>query len=227
MPLSGLAGYLAFLNALPRTFATWPVWRDSARGHVRFAPLTKKEAARRWYRARRFDRQTHEPGKHGGVIGRTGLAVLYTLLFDFLDYATGRLDPSYAAIAGKAGVCRRAAFTACRRLKELGLLHWQRRCTEDKDEAGRFQLKQLTNAYGINPPSQWKGHSEPLAPPPPAPWQLGAVPPLPDVTDQAIAEVAAGGSREAALARLKDDPRDAVANALAGLFGFVFAADPG
>ena len=49
------------------------------------------KAARRWHKARRFDRQTHTPGKHGGVLGRTGLAVLYALLFDFLDYATGRL----------------------------------------------------------------------------------------------------------------------------------------
>jgi CRP-like cAMP-binding protein len=125
-PLPGLAGR-------PKTYAAWPVWRDSAREEVRFAPLPKKEVARRWHKARRFDRQTHEAGKHGGAIGRTGLTVLYTLLFDFLD----RLDPSYDAIAAKAGVCRRAVVNAVRRLKELGLLHWQRRCREDKDEAGR------------------------------------------------------------------------------------------
>src|SRR5208282_2398475 len=94
---------------------------------VLFVPLSLKQAARRWQKARRFDRQTHLPGKHGGVIGRTGLAVLYTLLFDFLDYATGRLDPSLDAIAAKSGVCRRAVVDALRCLKQLGLLHWQRR----------------------------------------------------------------------------------------------------
>jgi hypothetical protein len=81
-----------------KTYAVWPVWKDSTTQEVRFFPLSKKEAARRWHKARRFDRQTHTAGKHGGVIGRPGLAVLYVLLFDFIDYASGRLDPSYDAI---------------------------------------------------------------------------------------------------------------------------------
>src|SRR6185437_12909631 len=60
----------------PKTYAAWPVWRDSTTRTVKFEPLAKKEAAKRWYAARRFDRQTHEPGKHGGAIGHAGLAVL-------------------------------------------------------------------------------------------------------------------------------------------------------
>ena len=83
------------------------MWRDSTTSEVKFQPLPKKEAARRWHKARPFDRQTHELGKHGGAIGRTGLAVLYVLLFDLIDHATGPLEPSYKAIAKKAGVCRR------------------------------------------------------------------------------------------------------------------------
>jgi hypothetical protein len=130
------------------------VWKDSIREEVRFAPLPKKQAARRWHKARRFDRQSHTAGKHGGALGRTGLAVLYVLLFDFLDYATGWLEPSYDGIAAKAGVCRRVVADALHRLKELGLMHWQRRCSEDKDELGRFRLKQETNAYAVLPPSQ-------------------------------------------------------------------------
>src|SRR5882672_3658362 len=164
----------------PKTYAAWPVWKDSIREEVRFAPMPKKEAARRWHKARRFDRQTHAAGKHGGAIGRTGLAVFYTLLFDFLDYTTGRLDPSYDAIAAKAGVCRRAVVNAVRRLKELGLLHWQRRCREDKDEAGRFRLAQETNAYAVLPSSSWRGYHEPPEAPPPHPSTWGATPSLPD-----------------------------------------------
>jgi hypothetical protein len=38
--------------------------------------------------------------------------VLHTLIFDFMNYTTGRLDPSYAAIATKAGVCARTVATA-------------------------------------------------------------------------------------------------------------------
>jgi hypothetical protein len=40
-------------------------------------------------------------GQDGGAVGHTGLLVLHTLIFDFLNFSTGRLDPSYAAIARK------------------------------------------------------------------------------------------------------------------------------
>ena len=71
----------------------------------------KKAAVRLWHRARDFDRGTHQPGHHGGAVGHTGLAVLHALIFDFLNHRTGRLDPSYAAIAAKAGVCVRTVAT--------------------------------------------------------------------------------------------------------------------
>ena len=217
-PLPGFAG--------PRTYAAWPVWQDSTTKEVRFQPLPKKEAAKRWHKARRFDRQTHTPGKHGGAIGRTGLAVFYVLLFDFLDHATGRLEPSYDGIAAKAGVCRRAVADALHRLKELGLLHWQRRCSEVKDELGRFRLKQETNAYAVLPPSHWRGYHEPPPAPPPEPGTWGDHPPLPDQLAQALIDYRAGDSAGAVIARLADDPGNTVACAVAGLFGPVFAAKP-
>jgi len=85
--------------------------------------MPKKVATRLYHRARDFDRKTSKPGCHGGAVGPTALKVLETLIFDFLNYASGRLDPSYDAIARKANVCRRAVATALTRLKELGLLH--------------------------------------------------------------------------------------------------------
>jgi len=207
-----------------KTYAAWPVWRDSARDEVRFAPLPKKEAARRWHKARRFDRQTHEPGKHGGAVGRTGLAVLYVLLFDFLDYATGRLEPSYEAIAAKAGVCRRAAINAVCRLRALGLLHRQRRCREDTDEAGRFRLVQETNAYAVLPPSHWRGYHEPPPAPPPEPGTWGDHSPLPGSIAEAADELRHGQHR-AALAVLDSDPGDPLAVALARFGRAVFGSD--
>ena len=111
----------------PQTYAAWPVWSDSTTAPVRFAPLAKKAAVRLWHRARDFDRTTRQPGRHGGALGHTGLQVLHALVFDFLNFATGRLDPSYAAIARKANVCERTVATALARLKELGILHWVRR----------------------------------------------------------------------------------------------------
>jgi len=59
-----------FDSLRPKTYAAWPVWKDSTTDAVRFQPLKRKEAARRWQKARRFDRQTHLPGKHGDVVRR-------------------------------------------------------------------------------------------------------------------------------------------------------------
>ena len=63
--------------------------------------MAKKAAVRLWHRARDFDRGTHQAGRHGGAVGHTALAVLHALVFDFLNHRTGRLDPSYAAIAAQ------------------------------------------------------------------------------------------------------------------------------
>ena len=129
--------------------------------------------------------------------------------------APGRLDPSLEAIARKAGCCRRAAVHAIRRLKDLGLLIWQRRCEEDRDEAGRFRLRQRTNAYGLLPTSQWRGYRD-TDPPPPSPDTLGAPERVPDPIEAAVAELA-HGQRMTSLAALEADPGDRLALALAGL----------
>jgi hypothetical protein len=61
----------------PQTRSPWPVWRNSVAGPVRFAPLSRKQAANLWHQARRWDRDTCQPGRHGGIIGRAALAALY------------------------------------------------------------------------------------------------------------------------------------------------------
>src|SRR4051794_14816613 len=101
--LPGLAGMAGSLQ----TYAPWPVWRDSTTKEVRFTPLPKKKAVQLWHKAREFERRTRKPGCQDGALGRNGLAVLQTLLFDFLNYASGRLDPSQAAIARKACISAR------------------------------------------------------------------------------------------------------------------------
>ena len=155
-------------TALSRTHAPWPVWTGSVAKPVRFAAMPKKAAVRLWHRARDFDRGTHEPGHHGGAVGHTALQVLHALIFDFLNHRTGRLDPSYAAIAAKAGVCVRTVATALQRLRDLGILNWVRRCAENWRD-GRFVLEQETNAYAVLPESQWRGY-RPLPEPPAVPW---------------------------------------------------------
>jgi hypothetical protein len=193
------------------TRAPWPVWSGSVAKPVRFAPLAKKAAVRLWHRARDFDRGTHQPGHHGGAVGHTDLAVLHALIFDFLNHRTGRLDPSYAAIAHKAGVCVRTVASALQRLKALGILHWVRRCAESWSD-GRFVLEQQSNAYAVLPESQWRGYRPPLAPPA-APWPDTWGKPLPS----ALALAALEGDLAGKVQALASDPKDGLAAALARL----------
>jgi hypothetical protein len=199
-----------------KSYAAWPVWSDSTTKEIKFQRVPKKIATRIYHRARDFDRKTNKPGCHGGAVGPTALKVLEALLFDFLNYASGQLDPSYDAIARKANLCVRAVGNALRRLKELGILHWLRRCAETWQD-GRFVLEQETNAYAVLPPSQWRGYKEPPEPPPPAPGTWGDHPPLPSVLEQAAADRRDGASPQTVIRTLESDEGDALAAALARL----------
>src|SRR5208282_471386 len=157
-PLPGFTG--------PKTYAAWPVWKDSARADVKFQPLPKKRAVRLYHEARRFERQTRTPGHQDGALGRNGLALLHALIFDCLNYASGRLDPSYETLARFANISVRSVARGLQKLKAAGVLNWIRRCVENVRD-GRFSLEQETNAYAVLPASQWSGyHPPPPAPPP-------------------------------------------------------------
>ncbi len=194
----------------------WPVWSGSTTKPVQFQPMRKKQCGRLFQKARAYDRRTRTPGsgKHGGALGRVALDVLQVLLFDFLNYATGQLDPSHDAIARKAGCCVTAAKNALRKLKALGFLTWIRRARPVEEEGRGFLLRQETNAYAVLPETAWRGWWEP---PPPQPWQWGACPPLPDVLQSAVMERRGGGSHAAVIACLEGDPGNDLAAALARL----------
>src|SRR3954463_10893563 len=127
------------------------VGRDSISEPIIFQPITRKTAAAIWHKARRLDMRTSRKGRHGGMIGRSALTVLSVLIFDFLDHASGRLDPSHAAIARKARMCERTVAKALQKLKTLGILNWLRRCHEERGPWG-IRFKQDTNAYVITEP---------------------------------------------------------------------------
>ena len=198
-----------------KTYSPWPVWSGSTTEVVKTAPMTKKAGARLWHRARAFDRQTRRAGHHGGAVGHAALQVLQSLIFDFQNFRTGRLDPSYAAIARAANVCQRTVATAIKRLKELGIIDWTRRCAETRTDTGQYVLTQQSNAYALMPSSGWLGYHEPPEPPGPAPGTWGACPALPCVLTQADAERRHGGGRASVLGILASDPGDALAAVLA------------
>jgi hypothetical protein len=228
MPRISLLTTVQHSPALPgfggsKTFAAWPVWSGSTTKEIRFQSMPKKAATKLWHRARDFDRQTRQAGRHGGAVGPMALKVLETLLFDFLNYTSGRLDPSYAAIARKANVCRRTVANAVKRLRDLGILNWVRRCAESRKD-GRFVLEQETNAYAVLPATQWRGYRPPVEAPAPTAGTWGDHPPLPCLLAQATAERDHGGTLKAMAGILDADPADELAMALARLARRIEAA---
>jgi hypothetical protein len=199
------------------SYAPWPVWSGSTTKDARFVPLPKKAAIRIYHKAAEWNRRGKLAGRHGGLIGSHVLLVLHTLIFDFLSHKTGRLDPSYSTLQKATRLCRQTVATALARLKQLGIIHWLRRCREDRDEDGRFVLRQETNAYAILPSSQWHGYADTHAPEPPHPSRWGACPPLPSLIEQAIAAKQDGRSMAAIVRELENDPRDTLPATLSSL----------
>jgi hypothetical protein len=189
----------------PQTYAAWPVWRDSTTKEVKFQPMPKRQAVKLWHDARRFERQTRQPGKQDGAIGRNGLAVLHALLFDFLNYRSGALYPSWSAIAVRACISDRSVGRGLVKLKAAGVLNRLRRCVEDWID-GRFTLRQETNAYAVLPCSQWHGYYAPPPAPPPDPGTWGDHPPMPSAIGQALI-VARDGGGLAGTVLIALDPR--------------------
>src|SRR3954454_2599076 len=205
-----------------QTYAAFPVWAESSAKPVQFTPLPKKAALALWHRAREFDQQTHKAGMRGGAIGPSGLQVLHVFLFDFLNYNTGRLDPSYAAIARKANLCERTVADALKRLHSLRIITWMRRCNEQWIN-GRYVRKQQTNAYCILP-TGWLGYQAPPEMPPLHPSSWGKAPVMPSVHEAAVIELQASGDRRSVIRTLELAPAGGIEAALAKLGRAVQAA---
>jgi hypothetical protein len=91
---------------------------------------------------------------------------------------------------------------------------------------GRFELRQLTNAYVLLPPSQWLGlDPAPAEAPTPAAGTWGDHPPLPELLEEAIAERKHGGTVDTALSILEQDETDLLTRSTARLFRAVLASD--
>jgi DNA-binding transcriptional MocR family regulator len=74
----------------------------------------------------------------------------------FADELTGELTPSKKQLATRLGLSVRTIANGLDRLKAYNVLDWVRRCIDDVDERGRYQLKQISNAYAIKSPESWK-----------------------------------------------------------------------
>ena len=111
-------------------------------------------AAERYDRAHRFMHRQARNGRENGALGHVGIEVLRSLLFDFLDTRTGRLDPAIATIADRIGRSIAAVAEALKRLKAHGFLEWLRRYVPTGQAGLRGpQVQQTSNAYRLMLPA--------------------------------------------------------------------------
>jgi hypothetical protein len=212
-PFRDLMPALPGLGDLPRGRAPSAVWRDSTTDRPRFRPISKKDAAKVYQEAQRFERATRQPGKQEGALGRSALAVLNVLLFDFLSDPRGQYDPPKETLATRACMSISTVARALVKLKAARVLDWTRQCIAEAGELGGVVWRQLANAYRLSPVSQWLGHRHRTPAPPPAAGTWGE----PAHVPTAIEEAAAATSPLDCVAALELDPHDHLAAALARL----------
>jgi hypothetical protein len=99
--------------------------------------------------ARRLERRSHQPGMHGGALRRTGILVLWTLLYRGPS-RHGVCDPSISQLATWSGCARSTVQLALSRIEATGIMGHVRRGLV---VAGRWC--QWTSAYLFASPSQW------------------------------------------------------------------------
>jgi DNA-binding transcriptional MocR family regulator len=107
--------------------------------------MDRNARARLIYFAEALDRRTHQPGRHGGALRRTGLAVLKALVFGFLGPG-GRCDPSLEGLARLAGCTRSTVAEALKRLEAAGLVQRVARWRAVAANGG-LVVVQLSNVY--------------------------------------------------------------------------------
>lgn len=127
--------------------------RGTKRNAARYLASALQMAKRVELRTRRA-LQGAKKGVRNGAIGAIGIAVL-EVLYEMVDYATGRLEPAIGTIAEKVGHSYSAVHEALVRLRRQGFLQWIRRSrpTENKGEAGP-QVEQIPNAYVLTLPEE-------------------------------------------------------------------------
>jgi hypothetical protein len=99
--------------------------------------------------ARRLERRSHQPGMHGGALRRTGILVLWALLYRGPS-RHGVCDPSIGQLAEWSGCARSTVQLAISRIEAAGIMGHVRRGLV---VAGRWC--QWTSAYLFASPAQW------------------------------------------------------------------------
>ena len=138
--------------------------------------IDRNQRARFMFHAEALDRRTRQKGQHGGVLKRTGLAVLKALLFSFQNVATGRCDPSYETLARVAGVARSTVAVALKRLEEAGLIERIRRHCGRVRHSNAYVLRLVQISAANHQPKNYHSVSAKSVPAPRAEWPVDETP---------------------------------------------------
>jgi hypothetical protein len=112
--------------------------------------------------ARRLERRSHQPGMHGGCLRRTGLQVLWTLLYRGPS-RHGVCDPSISQLAEWSGCARSTVQLAIARIEAAGIMGHVRRGIVVAVR-GLARWCQWTSAYLFATPSCWASDTEARSP---------------------------------------------------------------
>ncbi|MBO1081814.1 hypothetical protein [Roseomonas haemaphysalidis] len=108
--------------------------------------------------ARKLERRTHQPGLHGGALRRTGILVLWTLLYRGPS-KHGVCDPSIGQLAEWSGCARSTVQAALGRIEAAGIMgHVRRGIMVTLRGAARWC--QWTNAYLFASVERWHSDTE-------------------------------------------------------------------
>ena len=112
--------------------------------------------------ARKLERRTHQPGLHGGALRRTGILVLWTLLYRGPS-KHGVCDPSIGQLAEWSGMARSTVQLAIARIEAAGIMGHVRR---------GIVVTMRGTASATHRSASWP--PGPAAPAPPCNWRLSA-----------------------------------------------------
>ncbi len=211
------ANLLPFTPALKPTKSPYAVWQGSRRvprfGEMReHTAHSNRPAVERKRLAKIYRKAKAWKARNPRIMAQSAIRVLESLCFDFPNIYTGQLFPSHASIAHKTGLAVSTVKEALNKLRELGILQWQRRCVESLQEFGGFLMRQISNLYHIFPETLWSDYrTTPEDTPPPAPEEYGATPLMPYGTDAALAAAvetsdATAAGKACAAALIDTDP---------------------
>jgi DNA-binding MarR family transcriptional regulator len=108
--------------------------------------------------ARRLERHSHQSGLHGGCLRRTGLLVLWTLLYRGPS-RHGVCDPSIGQLAEWSGCARSTVQLAIARIEAAGIMGHVRRGLVVAVR-GLARWCQWTSAYLFASPGGWASDTE-------------------------------------------------------------------